>query len=90
MTDYSNKWMVKPVDKDKLMRDRIKTVLKAENLTWRALADKHNAHAGSLQRSIENRLGIVNDFLNTLNYELIIVKKTEKAEAPKSIEQKVY
>lgn len=78
MTDYSNKWMVKPVDKDKVMRKRMRKVLKEKELTWRSLAEIHSAHAGTLQRSIEQRLGVVNDFLGGLGYELIIVKKKEE------------
>lgn len=77
MIDYSNKWMIRPVDKDKVMRERIKKVLKENKLTWRGLADKNSANAGSLQRSIEQRAGIVNDFLGQIGYELIIVKKKE-------------
>lgn len=77
MTDYSNKWMIKPVDESKVMRKRMKEVLKQSNFTWRSLGEKHSAHAGALQRSIEQRLGVVNDFLGQLGYELIIVKKKE-------------
>lgn len=75
MKDYTNKWMIRPVDKDKVMRKRMKGVLKETNLTWRSLAKAHSAHPGTLQRSIEQRLGVVNDFLNSLGYELIIIKK---------------
>lgn len=78
MTDYSNKWMVRPVDKNKIMRARMKVVLKEKELTWRKLAEIHSAHAGTLQRSIEQRLGVVNDFLGGIGYELIIVKKKEE------------
>lgn len=70
-----NKWQKKPVDPDRVMRERLKIVFGEEKLSWAGLARKYDCDRSALQKSIESKLGTVNDFLNDYGYEIVIQKK---------------
>lgn len=78
MAVTANKWMKKPVDKDKIIRNRLKIVLKESNTTWVELAKNHDTSPGALQRSIEAKLGAVNDFFMNYGYEIVIKPISKK------------
>ena len=65
-----NKWQKKPVDPKNIMRDRLKEVLRAEKTSWLALAKQYDVDRSALQKSVESKVGTVNDFLNDIGYEI--------------------
>lgn len=74
----SNKWIKKPTDHDKIIRARLRVFLKKNKLSWAELGRQHDCDKGSLQRSIESKLGSVKDFLNKYGYEIEIKKIVSK------------
>ncbi|MGO1520281.1 MAG: hypothetical protein ACTHWQ_02005 [Sphingobacterium sp.] len=78
MAVTENKWMIRPVDKDRVVRERLKVVLKESNLSWAELARQNSCNKGALQRSIESKLGSVNDFFNRYGYEVVLKPLSDK------------
>lgn len=72
-----NKWIKKPVDEKKVIRQMLKNIFKENKLTWAEMARQHECSKGALQRSIESKLAVSNDFLNKYGLE-VVVKNIEK------------
>lgn len=65
----------KKMDRQTIMRNRLKQLIKENKMSWAKLADQEELTRGSLQIKVERWANELNHFVNKMGYEVIFKKK---------------